>query len=80
MDDTCQLSLSVDSQTAVVSSSSMSDSALSMNSVTLGKSHGDQSFSGCVYSMMIGDSELDLIIDSTDGVNIGMCMSSGFTL
>ena len=79
MDDTCQLSLSVDSQTAVVSSSSMSDSALSMNSVTLGKSHGARSFSGCVYSMMIGDSELDLITDSTDGVNIGMCMSSEFT-
>mgnify|MGYP001796473510 FL=1 len=80
MDGTCQLTLSVDSQTAVVSSSSMSDSAQSMNSVTLGKSHGARSFSGCVYSMMIGDSELYLITDSTDGVNIGMCMSSKFTL
>ena len=80
MDDTCHLSLSVDSQTAVMSSSSMSDSAQSMNSVTLGKSHSARSLSGCVYSMMIDDSELDLITDSTDGVNIGMFMSSEFTL
>lgn len=80
MNDTCQLSVSVDSQPNVTVSNLVSAPTLSMSSIVFGKSNTDQSFGGCLYDLMIGEAEVDMITDSINAVNIGMLVYSKQTL